>query len=192
MTIDLESAAVANDGALLTLADAKGYLRVSSTDEDDVIGGLITSVEAAIESEVGRLIIAAAATEHVSVGRNSRGFGVLNWPVSSTATLTVTDSNSDVVTTLFDIDYATGRFRAPYTLTPGTYTVTYTGGISLSDAWARYQPMLAGAVRDWVAELYANRDPGASSVTDGDMGRSTYPLAVPPRVMRVITLLRGW
>ena len=118
--------------------------------------------------------------------------------MSSTATLTVADPNADAVVTLFDIDYATGRFRAPYIILEGTYTVVYTGGVSLSDSWARYQPMLEGAVRDWVAELYANRDPGASSVTDGDMSRVTAsPVTgavggIPPRVMRVITLIRGW
>ncbi|MFA5248800.1 MAG: head-tail connector protein [Patescibacteria group bacterium] len=192
MTVTLTALDTTNDGALLTLADAKDYLRITGTDEDDVIGGLIEAAEAFMASEVGRIITAASVTESVSVGRNTRGFGVRDWPMDSTVTPVVLDPDGSDVVTMFDIDYATGRFRAPYTLTPGTYTVTYTGGISLSDAWARYQPMLAGAVRDWVAELYANRDPGASSVTDGDMSRSTYPLAVPPRVMRVITLLRGW
>ena len=178
MTQELTELTTAGDGALLTLSDAKAYLRISGTDEDDVIGELIAAVEGALASEIGRLITAAASTERVSVGKNARGFGVRNWPVSSTATVTVTDPNADDVSGMFDIDYATGRFRTRYDLTPGTYTVAYTGGISLSDGWARYEPMLKGAVRDWVAELYANRDPGASSVTDGDMSRRAVPPAL--------------
>lgn len=186
------------DGVFLSLADAKNYLRVTSTDEDDVIADLIAAAERFIEAEVGRFLTAVSATEHVSVGRNSRGFGVRNWPVSSTATITVTDPNATDVTGIFDVDYTTGRFRAYHLITAGTYTVTYTGGVSLSDSWAATRASLVNAVRDLVAEWYANRDPGASSVTDGDYSRVTAsPVTgadggVPPRVMAVIKLLRGW
>jgi uncharacterized phiE125 gp8 family phage protein len=189
---------VTGDGVFLTLADAKAYLRITTADEDDVIASLIEAAEAFLTSRIGRLITAAETAEKVSVGRNSRSFGMKNWPVSSSATLTIIDADDNDLSDSLDIDYAAGRVRASHILSPGTYTVTYTGGVSLSTSWTQYEPILAGAVRDLVAEWYANRDPGAGSVTDGDMSRVTaggttgISDGVPARVEGVIKLLRGW
>lgn len=191
MTLELTPISNASDGELLTLAAAKDYLRLTTTDEDDAVAGLIAAAEAFLASRIGRIFTAASVAEQVSVGRNSRGFGVANFPVSPSVAPVVIDPAGDDVTALFDIDYATGRFRAHRLLTDGTYTVTYTGGLSLSPRWDDWRVMLAGAVRDLVAEWYANRDPGASSVTDGDMSRVTDG-GIPPRVSAVISLLRGW
>lgn len=193
MTIDLESAG-SGDGELLMLADAKAYLRVTGTDEDGVIADLIASAEAACQGYIGRPFTAVASTDYPVVGRNATGFGVKHWPVSSSATVLVLDHDGSDVTSIFDINYATGRFVTSRIIGTGQYTVTYTGGMSLAPTWDRDRMRLTGSIRDLVAEWYANRDPGASSVADGDMSRVTVASkrGIPPRVISVWDPFVGW
>jgi len=181
-------------GGLLSVAEAKAYLSIASsiTAFDDLLTSIIAAVEADIAAEVGRLVTAAEVAEVVTVGKNVKGFGVTNWPIDSSGPISVADPDGTDVTDSFDVDYATGRFRAGSIISRGTYTVTYTGGMSAAVTWARDAAVLKGDARDWVAELFTNRNPGASSVKDGDEVVSSADGDMPPRIKRRLARFRGW
>lgn len=198
-----EGTPITSGGVLLSVEAAKLYLRITDSVEDDLIGTLIEQAEAFAQGYIGRTFASTEQTHRISVGVNSTGFMIPNAPLDSSEAPTVTyygpneDTGTDV-TTSFTVTYGTGRCYAGGIIPQGEYVVVATGGMENRSDWSTVASVrLTGAIRDLVAEWYANRDPGASSVTDGDMSRVTASpvtgatFGIPPRVLAVLDSYRG-
>lgn len=155
-------------------AALKDHLRITTTDEDDYLVNLIDVATAAAESYIGCAIISTEHTERVLVGRNTAVLRVKHRPIDPTEPITITDPGG----VDYDADWFELRpwgFASPYgysgrqILTPGLWTVTYTGGLSARDDYASViAPLVEQAVTLKAAALYLDRNPLATAERDGD------------------------
>ena len=162
--------------SVLSLADAKTILNVTSTTNDTEIQALIDSAEAAIAKKCGPLASTATTATHV-YGQTT----VLQLPRSPAISLTSVTANDGTTVTLADLSVTssgTVEFTAGGTFGAAWYTVVYQAGRS------SVPTDLLLAVKKLVKHLWADqRGPGGrpggmqeSPVYPGQFG------ALPPDV----------
>jgi hypothetical protein len=179
--------------ALPTILQLKANLRVQTTAEDATFTLWLARATALIEGLLGRPIVAASAahivrpTVHCITGRAvlyvpgplTAASLVLKDPDDATvssSTYTVTDSNAGLVT--FDADASIALW----------YTATAPIGWSAHTAYAtKYEPLLAQAITDTVADWYQRRNAGATSESESS-ANVTYQghLGLPARVLAAL------
>lgn len=160
-----------------TVDMVKTYLRVSGTDEDALIATLLAAAQADALSYLGTPVVAAERTEKVDVGRSQTYLRLSAVPIDTTASITITDPDGDT----WDPDAfainagagllatGAGTLAGRVTLEPGTWTVTYTGGLSVRHDYAEaIAPTYDLFVLLRTADLYLNRNIRAASESDGD------------------------
>jgi uncharacterized phiE125 gp8 family phage protein len=148
----------------VTLTEAKEWLRVEHTVDDD----LITSIIAACTSHIEAYLSCALVTQTITEKYDSWGDAVLNltiYPVQSVSSITYTDDNGDVQTLstslyVTDIYKPRAQVRPAYNetwptarTTPNSITVVYVAGADADDLNADYKL----ALRLMIADAYENR-----------------------------------
>jgi hypothetical protein len=78
-----------NANALTTLADAKAYLKVTVTTDDDLISGLINACSTALENFCRRSFHQTTYTNENHDGNNTRYLNLRNFPVLSVSQVQV-------------------------------------------------------------------------------------------------------
>lgn len=163
--------------AAASLTQLKNQCRIDGSGEDAHLADLLEWAAADARAFLGVLVMAAEVDEAVNVGRNESCLKLKNRPVDSTATITVLDPDGDEWdATYFTLDARNGLLKTPTTygqrdiLPEGTWTVTYTGGLSLEDDYsAVISPLLERYTILKAADDYLNRNPSAASERDGDV-----------------------
>jgi hypothetical protein len=152
----------------------KAYLRVTHTDDDVLLGTLLDMAHADVESYLGVPVVAAERTYSVSVGRNE-GYLSVPGPISPDG-ITITDPDGyEWDAGVFTINAPAGLLSTGGSLagrsllTPGTWEVTCTAGLSLRpDYESVLAPVVDMSVMMRAADLYLNRNVRAASERDGD------------------------
>lgn len=175
--------------ALLTVEQAKAYLRIETTAEDDLLKALLASATATVRTYLDRPIEAQSRTytiedrrassldlQRLAIGIRPATFLMIpDAPVDLTQTLTITDADGTTLVVGSDVrvDAATGVVRGYNGLTFGRfpYTVVATTGLATrSDYGTAVEPALNAAIGDVFADLVQRRNPAATgeSAAGGD------------------------
>lgn len=199
-----------DESALLTLDEAKAYLRVGD-EQDTLVGELITIARALVEQEVGSALAVAEVSELVTVPPNMRSLRLRNRPVVSVASVTdpfggewspdafILDgggarllqyfgSPGDALrASMFGQSALQGSERNAFVLMIGTWTVVYTGGLAADYRWETViKPALKGAALLAVTDLYDVRSSRATTETDGGQSHVLdQSTTLPPRAREV-------
>lgn len=173
---------IAPGAAVVTLDEARAWLRLSMADDDGLIAGLIRSATATCEAFIGQLLIVRACRSEVMPGAAWQRLGA--GPVRTIETIAAVDA-AGAETMLPEgavarrID-ASGDvwIRAETPFAPGTrLAVRYRAGIA-DEPNGVPEPLRQGIIR-LVAHLYAQRDAADAA-----------PRAEPPAA--VTALWRPW
>lgn len=98
----------------VSLADAKSHMRVTTTDENDLITALIVAARFHIEAATGRQMITASWEWSLPCFPSHDTFAVPLPPLQSVTHIKYTDSNGDEQTladTVYDVDIVSRRGR---------------------------------------------------------------------------------
>ena len=175
----------------VSLAEAKGYLRVEHADDDDLIAGLIASARAHVEVQTRRALI-TQTWRHVRDTWPADGrIAVLPAPLQSLAAARVYDGQGDaqaidVQTFVVDTVSAPGVVSFPPWSVPAPRRVM--AGIELDivvgygDAATDVPEPLRLAVRQFVAHWYENRGVVAGS-SGASLPANVAELLAPYRVL---------
>lgn len=156
--------------------DLKAYLRITHDTEDVLLTGLVNAATAWAEGYLGTPITATERTYAVSVAPRETYLTIPAAPVDSTRPIVIRDPEGS----LYDSDAFTlnanagllttgGTIAGRQLLTPGTWSVTCTAGMSVrSDYASTLKPQFDHGIMLLAADWYANRNPRASSDSDGD------------------------
>jgi hypothetical protein len=167
------------NNSLTTLEEIKAFMVVEHDEDDDRLAALHLAAERRLEVFAGRPITATEVTEYFDGGR-SRLF-LPRYPISSSADLTIIDTNGIVAETnnetveaaYYRVYHQKGTVQRashhgqPRRWNPGSlrYKVTYTGGLDQMTDWAvRHQPILAQSIHLLVLKWY---DQGAQVLSQG-------------------------
>lgn len=163
--------------ALPTVEDLRLYLRVETDAEDALLAALLDEALAAARAYVRRPVIAREstqiATRHRARDPLTGAWGdVLHVPAGPLGgTVVVTDGTGAEVDALtYTVDATAGVLApvAPAAWGAGPYTVTADVGLSAHPDWdTDIEPVVAAAIRRWVAVEYQRRNPAASSESAG-------------------------
>ncbi len=211
MTIDLELVGDDHDGALVTLALAKSYLRIPAADEtqDVLLGALISGVEALFAAEIGGSLASVEVTERVTTGPRDPALRLTNLPVASVSAVVDPDgaewdSDGFVIAGAHLRQAVEGtalRFGGGATedvagrlepLQQGTWEVTYTGGLENRHDWlTAVKPALSKQALMEIADAYDNRDPRATSERANDQAHNLdQSSALSPRAVALCAKYR--
>lgn len=188
--------------ALVTLTEAKAYLRVTHALEDTLIGDLLTRAKAIVQAEVGVPLTAQAGRAWVDRAQSERTDYspetlLLPFPIQ-VAGLVVNDGDGrTLAATEYDtLELATtGMLYAARGLNfpNGPYSGTATIGMSAHPDYATdIEPRLNSVLVDIVAEWYQRRNPGAASEADPGVSTSYEMSGLPPRIQQQIRALAPW
>lgn len=185
---------------LPTFADAKLYLRIEDSDEDQLVTQLVARAKAQIETFIGYPFTAVEKTfvEYRAGCALGGDFIQLPGPFALSPAPAVTDPSGGVIdTTSYVLDPAAGKIRAKDRGYFGSRPITVVATIGLSahpDYASRLEAVASIAIIDLVADLYQNRNPNVSS--SQDEGGGSFAMSgighvdsIPPRVMQSIMIL---
>lgn len=186
--------------ALPTMQDCKDYLRIDDTTEDGVVAMLLARATAQCTRYLGIPItaISRAQTDDADTRFYSRSPTRLQcplYPIDAEQAITVEDVDGNVVDpTTYRVDGQLGQIIGvgDTTFPFGPYTITASVGLSAAtDYDTVVEPVLGGAIMDFVAELYQNRSPNARSDSAGGGVSTQYAGdAVPNRVQMALDLIK--
>lgn len=179
--------------ALPTVSDLKNYLRIESNAENTLLAALLARAQAQMELWMDCPITAVSQTY---VDRCETDADV---PVTSivfprrpiTVTSIVDVDGVTMPATEYWVDGASGMIYSEtgYSFSNPRYTVTATCGLSLSQHYTLWEPMLSQCILDLAADLYQKRTPNAASETSAS---TTITWDVSREVAaRVLKVLRG-
>jgi hypothetical protein len=161
------------------VADLKAYLRVQHAEDDALLALLLARATALVQGVVTVPILAAARTvaidaeDHSAYGARAVLYVPGMAPIAEDPAPIIVDPDGEAVLTAnYQVDPRAGRFIAvaPYVFARGLHAVTAKVGWSAHPDYATlYEPLLAAAITDAVADWYQRRNPGA--VTEGAGGR---------------------
>lgn len=163
------------------LDEIKDYLRITDTTQDDHLTTLLTAAQAWAEGYLGTPLANVERTEAVGVARNETYLRLASAPIDTDEGITITDPDGDehdagsfvVNAPAGIIATGAGTLAGRPLLQPGTWEVTYTGGLAARDDYATVvEPQVSHAVMLVAADWYANRNPRASAERDGDVSVS--------------------
>jgi hypothetical protein len=181
--------------ALPTVTDLKSYLRIESNAENTLLTALLARAQAQVELWIDCPVTAVSQTSI------DRALTLADYPVMSLvfprrpiAVTSITDGDGVVVPTdEYWVDGAAGMIYAEpgYSFANGRYTITANCGLSLSQHYALWEPVISQCIIDLAADLYQKRTPNAASETSAattitwDVSRDTAA-----RVLKVLRALK--
>lgn len=176
--------------------DLKAYLRITHDTEDVLLTGLVNAATAWAEGYLGTPIVATERTYAVSVALRETYLSIPAAPIDTDAPITITspdgeayDADAFAVNANAGLLTTGGDLSGRRLLTPGTWHVTCTAGMSLRpDYEAVLKPLFAHGITLLAADWYANRNPRAASERDGDV--STGLADAPPWVVAIFAPYR--
>lgn len=119
---------------LITLAEAKDFLKVEFDGEDALINRLITQATAIIQRKYQRDLIQATYTDEEYNGEGHDLLFIRNFPIQSVTSLKVNDVSLDP--SEYTVSKYTGIIKRKSGCFPegwGNITVSYTGGFPIDD-----------------------------------------------------------
>jgi len=188
--------------SLPSLSDLKGFLRVETAAENAALQEILNDVTADVLAYIGAPFTAVERTMTDDL-QNETVYGVNTeilipiTPVDYTAPgdIEITDQDGNVIDpATYTVDPLTGIVTAkPGIAFPaGPFTIVADVGWSAHPDFATiYEPKIRGAILDWCASVYNQRNPGV--VTESEPGASaTYTqMEMPPRVKGRLAAMRN-
>lgn len=127
--------------ALITLNDAKNYLKVTTSNDDAILAVLINSISAWVQNYLNRKLVSASYTEYYS-GDGSDELQLVNYPITAISSIYIDDLREWAIDTAVDvanniiIKKSSGIIQAfdlLYGFSPGesNIKITYTAGYSV-------------------------------------------------------------
>lgn len=160
----------------VTVAEAKAHLRETGTENDTLIGGLITAAREAVEMNTGRAL-AAAAYRWASEDDIEVLMHLPLWPVATVTAVSYEDADGARQTMAVD-DYTLDGDRATVAIVPPDYGVNLS--VSFTVAPSNIPVALKQSILLLVGDMFAN----AEATITGDT------VAVNPAVDRLMTPYR--
>lgn len=189
--------------ALLTLAQAKAYLRRNDTLEDALISDLLTAAIGAVSGAIIVPIVGVNQTvvdrcESFRMTRPVRSL-IVPYPVKATAPtdFVITDSHGNILPSgvgvaVYDVleTGTTGLIFgvSGYYFTDPPYTIAGTFGLDQAPNYAiEIEPQINAVLRDLVSVWYQQRNPNATSEGEGLGATVAYgPNSIPPRTLALL------
>lgn len=182
--------------ALPTVADLKSYLRIESNAENTLLDALLARATAQMEAWMDVPITAVSQT-YVDRCVTDADYPVLSmvFPRRPIAVTSIVDVDGVTLpTTEYWVDGASGMIyaEAGYSFSNPRYTITANCGLSLSQHYTRWEPVISQCILDLAADLYQKRTPNAGSETSAattitwDVSRETAARVL--KVLRVFKL----
>ncbi|MES2524043.1 MAG: hypothetical protein V4617_15155 [Gemmatimonadota bacterium] len=159
--------------ALLTLAQAKAYLKKQTGAEDTLITALLAAAIARVEAFLRRPILELEMEfQEEATGFGGCGVGSLIIPVTPVGELvSVLDRDGTAIDVAeLRVGKETGlvKYLDGRDFSAGPYTITAKVGLEFRAGYAeRVEPVLNQGICDVVADLYQRRNPAASQETAG-------------------------
>jgi len=169
----------------------KAYLRITHDAEDGLLASLLASAKAWAEGYLGTPLTAVERTYSIGVAPRETYLTIPAAPVDAALPIVIRDPSGG----LYDSDAFTlnanagllttgGTIAGRQLLTPGTWSVTCTAGMSVrSDYASTLKPQFDHGIMLLAADWYANRNPRAASERDGDT--SAALAEAPPWVIAI-------
>lgn len=187
--------------ALLSVANAKDYLRIQDTAEDTPLAAWLLSCVAAVEAEIGTPITAEERTFVVERSLSNRQIFVPLYPIAGEdsaggiAALTIEDKDGTVLLedTDYRLDHRSGVITAIEScFTAYPYTITAWVGLSaLAEYSTKVEPIVNAAILDLLADRYQRRNPAATNEDASAPSQSftTFNPGLPQRVRDLLAPL---
>jgi uncharacterized phiE125 gp8 family phage protein len=139
---------------LLTLTEAKNYLKVDYTDEDTLIQSLIDEATSTLQRKYGRDLFEKTYTDEEYDGEGHEMLFIRNFPVQSITSLTINDQTIDA--TDYSLSKQTGILSYDGRIPEGfaNVKISYTGGYASGDSRLDH---FKGECRLLVSDLYEGR-----------------------------------
>jgi len=181
--------------ALPTVANLKDYLRIETNAENTLLEALLARATAQLELWIDCPITAVTQT-YIDRCENDADIPVtpITFPRRPISVTSIADVDSVTVpATEYWVDGQAGIIysNVGYSFSNPRYTVTALCGLSLSQHYTSWEPMISQCILDLAADLYQKRTPNASSETSAattiswDVSRDTAA-----RVLKVILGLK--
>ncbi len=182
--------------ALPTVTDLKSYLRIESNAENTLLTALLARAQAQVELWIDCPITAVSQT-YVDRCETDADKPVLSlvFPRRPIAAVSITDADGVTVpATDYWVSGATGMIYAEggASFSNPRYTITASCGLSLSQHYTLWEPVISQCILDLAADLYQKRTPNAGSETSAattitwDVSRETAARVL--KVLRVFKL----
>jgi uncharacterized phiE125 gp8 family phage protein len=119
---------------LLTLTEAKNYLKVDYTDEDTLIQSLIDEATSTLQRKYGRDLFENTYTDEEYDGEGHEMLFIRNFPVQSVTSLTIGDDTIDASD--YSLSKNTGILKYNGRIPEGfaNVKISYTGGYASGDS----------------------------------------------------------
>jgi len=155
--------------ALPTVTDLKSYLRIESNAENTLLTALLARAQAQVELWIDCPITAVAQT-YIDRGDNDADHPVMSmvFPRRPIANVSIVDADGVTVSTdEYWVMESTGVIYSEpaYSFSNPRYTITADCGLSLSQHYALWEPVISQCILDLAADLYQKRTPNAASET---------------------------
>lgn len=185
--------------ALLSVSDAKLYLKIEHTAEDTPLIGWLASAIAAVEAEIGTPIEVVQRTFVIERPLSNRNIFVPLYPVAvedsagGISALTLTDKDGTVL--LEDTDYRLDVRAGVITAIDSCFTaypytiVAWVGLSALAEYATRIEPIVNAAILDTLADRYQRRNPAANNEAEGGVTNSYQDIGLPQRVRDLLAPL---
>jgi hypothetical protein len=155
--------------ALPTVSDLKSYLRIETTAEDTLLTALLARAKSQMELWMDCPITAVSQTA-IDRGDTLPDTPLLSLifprrPISVTG---IVDADGTTVPVAeYWVDGAAGMIysNTGYSFSNPRYTITANCGLSLSQHYTAWEPVLSQCIIDLAADLYQKRTPNASTET---------------------------
>jgi len=177
--------------SLVTISELRSYLKIEHREEDVLLNDILREVEAIFRQLVRRAIEVETVDEVVRPGGKETTLFLKNFPVNDAEDFVVLDSDDEEVDEdNYELDPVLGTVVGDFS---GTYyTVTYTGGLSVSSRYStEILPSIKRAIKLWASDTYYHRSPRVTSEKLGDETTHLDGIAVPRQVASIINFYRS-
>lgn len=152
--------------ALPTVSDLKSYLRIESNAENTLLASLLARAQGQVELWLDVPITAVSQTAVDKGSTLDAPLESLIFPRRPISVTSITDADGVVVPAAdYWVDGAAGMIYAEggHWFGNPRYTITALCGLSLSQHYSAWEPVISQAIIDLAADLYQKRTPNASS-----------------------------
>ncbi len=154
--------------ALPTVSDLKSYLRIETTAEDTLLAALLARAKSQVELWIDCPITAVSQTAIDRGTTLDKPLESLIFPRRPITVTSITDADGVTVPVAeYWVDGAAGMIysNAGYSFSNPRYTITASCGLSLSQHYTAWEPVISSVIIDLAADLYQKRTPNASTET---------------------------
>lgn len=179
--------------ALPTVSDLKDYLRIESNAENTLLAALLGRAQAQVELWIDCPITAVSQT-YIDTCNNDADHPVVSliFPRRPISNVSIVDVDGVTVpTNQYWVMESSGVIysEATFSFSNPRYTITADCGLSLSQHYTLWEPVISQCILDLAADLYQKRTPNAASETSAS---TTITWDVSREVAaRVLKVLRG-